>query len=187
MTINDMHGLQSIAKKEGVVFFYSGYFSQKVLLAVGETIKQKMTADDVAMTTTKKIFTVFVEQVQNIIRYSSERIGESPDSSNENELSYGLIVIGKESNDKFFMCCGNHILEKDKERLETNLRQIQKMDKEELKKAYKEKLKEGPDEHSKGAGIGFLEIARKASEPIEFDFKKIDEDNNYFFFLQAYI
>lgn len=186
MTLDDMCELKNIAKKEGVVFFYSGYFSQKVLLAVGETIKQKMSADDVGATTSKKIFSVFVEQVQNIIRYSSERIDTAQTQEVENELSYGLVVVGKEASGKFYICCGNVILKEDMERLKGNLEEIQKMDKDELKKAYKEKLKSGPDEHSKGAGIGFLEIARKASEPIKFDFKNGDDDSS-FFFLETYI
>ncbi len=185
MTLNDMYKLQEIAKEEGVVFFYSGYFSQKVLLSVGEAIKQKMHADDVSMTTAKKIFTVFVEQVQNIIRYSTDRIQENI-VQEENEFSYGMIIVGKSINDRFYICCGNNILLKDKDRLRQNLEEIQHMDKDELKKAYKEKLKAGPDEHSKGAGIGFLEIARKATEPITFEFKDID-NNNCFFFLEAYI
>lgn len=187
MTVDHMCELKDIAQREGVIFFYSGYFSQKVLMAVGETIKHKMNADEVNSNTAKKIFTVFVEQVQNIIRYSSQRIGE-PDivSEADNELSYGLVVVGKESDERFYISCGNMVLNEDRERLKASLNAIQKMDKEELKKAYKERLKAGPDEFSKGAGIGFLEIARKASEPIYFDFKDAHQGNS-FFFLQAYI
>ncbi len=184
MTLNEMYNLKNVAKKEGMIFCYSGYFSQKILLAVGETLKQKMNADDVNINTSKKIFTVFVEQVQNIIRYSTEKIEE--DTPNDNELSYGLVVIGKEPEGKFYICCGNMIRAEDVERLKGNLEKIKHMNKDELKLAYKEKLKAGPDENSKGAGIGFLEIARKASEPIVFEFTDTDGANS-FFFLQANI
>ena len=183
MTLKNMCNLQNVAKEEGVVFFYSGYFTQNVLLSLGEAVKHKMNADDVNLNTSKKIFSVFVEQVQNIIRYSTDRIEED---EHEHEFSYGLIVIGKDSNGKFYICCGNMILKDDIERLRTNLEDIQKMNKDELKKAYKERLKNGPDEYSKGAGIGFLEIARKATEPISFDFQDTGKCNS-FFFLQANI
>ncbi len=187
MNIDQMCELKFIAQNEGVIFFYSGYFSQKVLLAVGDTIKHKMSADDVDSNTSKKIFTVFVEQVQNIIRYSTERIEENEKKDAENELSYGLVVVGKEEESgRFYISCGNMILKNDVVRLKENLEEIQHMDKDGLKKAYKEKLKAGPDEHSKGAGIGFLEIARKASKPIRFDFRDASESNSLFF-LHAYI
>ena len=40
---------------------------------------------------------------------------------------------------------------------------------------YKEQLRAEPEEGSKGAGLGFMEIARRASKPIEFDFTDVDE------------
>jgi hypothetical protein len=64
--------------------------------------------------------------------------------------------------------------------MQGRLSAISAMDKEQLKVAYKEQLKAGPDEHSKGAGIGFIEIARRASRPIEFDF--MDAEDGYAFF-----
>ena len=47
-------------------------------------------------------------------------------------------------------------------------------------------LKDTPEMDSKGASIGLLEIARRSSSPIEFDFMSIDEQKT-FFCLKAYI
>ena len=47
-------------------------------------------------------------------------------------------------------------------------------------------LRAEPEEGSKGAGLGFMEIARRASKPIEFDFTEIDA-NYVFFALKATI
>jgi hypothetical protein len=60
------------------------------------------------------------------------------------------------------------------------------MSKDELKALYKEQLRAAPEEGSKGAGLGFMEIARRASKPIEFDFTEIDA-NYVFFALKATI
>ena len=49
------------------------------------------------------------------------------------------------------------------------------MNKEELRALYKEQLRAEPEEGSKGAGLGFMEIARRASKPIEFDFTDVDD------------
>ena len=54
------------------------------------------------------------------------------------------------------------------------------MSKDELKALYKEKLRADPEEGSKGAGLGFMEIARRASKPIEFDFADVDRDYAFF-------
>jgi hypothetical protein len=37
-----------------------------------------------------------------------------------------------------------------------------------------------PEEGSKGAGLGIIEIARRASKPIEFDFTEVDGDYTFF-------
>jgi len=67
--------------------------------------------------------------------------------------------------------------------LKGNLEELQKMESIELRKAYKQRLREGPPEGSKGAGLGFIEIARKSSK-FEFDFV---ESSELLFVLKAWI
>ena len=55
------------------------------------------------------------------------------------------------------------------EGLQQNLAELKAMDSKELRKAYKQRLRDGPPEGSKGAGLGFIEMARKADR-FEFDF-----------------
>jgi|RifCSP13_1_1023834.scaffolds.fasta_scaffold03226_6 hypothetical protein len=43
------------------------------------------------------------------------------------------------------------------------------MNKEELRAVRKDRLRSGPEEGSKGGELGLMEIARRASKPIEFD------------------
>jgi len=45
---------------------------------------------------------------------------------------------------------------------------------------HKEQLRAAPEEGSKGAGLGIMEIARRASKPIEFDFTDVDGDYAFF-------
>ena len=54
------------------------------------------------------------------------------------------------------------------------------MSRDELKSLYKEKLRAEPEQGSKGAGLGFIEVARRATKPIEFDFSDVDGDYAFF-------
>ena len=94
-------------------------------------------------------------------------------------MSFGVLTIGKEGGD-YVLLSGNLIRREDVERVSAKLNEIQGMDHDQLKRRYKLKLKEGPDEFSRGAGIGFIEIARRASRPIEFDFTDVDERHSFF-------
>ncbi len=163
--------------ERGILFSFSGYLSEGILYSLGDTLRQKMTLDETDITTIKKVFSVFIEQAQNIIRYSAEKVLGNVGKSVE--LSSGMVTIGTEQG-QFFIVCANTILEEDVPRLKQRLELLQKMDKDEIKAYYKEQLREAPDEKSRGATIGLIEIARRASEPIEFDFDRIDADKFFF-------
>lgn len=169
--------------EKGIIFSFSGYMSEEILYSLGNALRQKMTLEDADVTTVKKVFSVFVEQAQNIIRYSAEKI--STDKGKPAELSSGVVTIGTE-NDRFFIVCANVVLAADEPRLRERLERLRAMDREAIKAYYKEQLREAPEEQSKGATIGLIEIARRASEPIEFDFDPIDEQK-YFFCMKVSI
>lgn len=101
------------------------------------------------------------------------------------ELRYGVLTVGKKDN-KYFVSCSNLIAQNDVERLNKNLGNIQSMDAQDLKTLYKKTLKGDTPEGSKGAGVGFIDIARKASHGFEFDFAPVDKDHSYFC-LKAYV
>ena len=184
MISSDLLELRNMLARSSALLAFSGYMTEPVRLAVGETLKQKLAMDDVSTKTMRSVFAVFVEQMQNIIRYSAESAPENSDNE-EHALRYGILTIGRDG-DNYVLMSGNLVLHEDTERVMQKLTEIQSMDHDQLKRHYKNKLKEGPDKHSKGAGIGFIEIARRASRPIEFDFKKID-DKYSFFALKAII
>jgi hypothetical protein len=169
--------------ERGIIFSFSGYMSEGILYSLGDALRQKMALDDTDVTTVKKVFSVFVEQAQNIIRYSADKV--SGNLGRSIELSSGMVTIGSE-NERFFIVCANVVKADDVPKLRQRLEQLQHMDKDAIKAYYKEQLREAPDEKSRGATIGLIEIARRASEPIEFDFDRID-DENFFFCLKVLI
>ncbi|WP_019583900.1 MULTISPECIES: SiaB family protein kinase [unclassified Thioalkalivibrio] len=176
-------GFQRNMTRRGIIFSFTGYISEGILKALGDALRQKIRLESTDTKTVNRVFSVFVEQVQNIIRYSAERIEH--DDEPPVELSSGMITVGSE-NGRFFVICGNVIGRKDADTLAARLRELAAMDSDELRRFYKEKLREPPDEGSKGGSIGLIEIARRASEPIQFDFQHISDAQSYFV-LKAYI
>ena len=184
MLARDLFDLRQRLDANHVMFAYSGYMTEEVRLAFGQILKQKLNQEDASTTTIRSVFAVFVEQMQNVIRYSTEKMAQVQSPSAE-ELRYGIIAIFKQAED-YALLSGNLVHSSDVGRISERLAEIQKMDRNQLKTLYKEKLREGPDEHSKGAGIGFIEIARRANKPIEFDFVEV-ADKTSFFVLKASI
>jgi len=189
MLADQLMDLRSKLHSQGVIFAYSGYVTEPVLSGVGEALKQKLTIDDADTKTLRSVFAVFVEQMQNIIRYSAEKVHQEPPPAMEAgalmEMRYGILTIGREGDD-YMVCAGNLVRQEDVGRLEERLARIRNLSKEDLKALYKEQLRADPEQGSKGAGLGLMEIARRATKPIEFDFADLD-DNHAFFALKATI
>ncbi|MBV8650862.1 MAG: SiaB family protein kinase [Alphaproteobacteria bacterium] len=196
MLANELFGFGSQLRRSGIMFAYCGYVTESVLSGVGDALKQKLVIEDTDTKTVRSVFAVFVEQMQNIIRYSAE-MGARPSSANSasseqgaaagaaSELRFGIVTIGREA-DGFVVKAGNLVDKSDVERLRAKLEHIRGADRDTLKAMYKETLKTEPEAGSKGAGVGFIEIARRASKPIAFDFAEVD-DQFAFFALEAKI
>ena len=187
MLAKDLFDFRSQLQQSGIIFTYCGYVTESVLTGLGDALKQKLVLDDMDTKTARSVFAVFVEQMQNIIRYSAEK-GEHPagaDASVPQELRYGIMTISRNGGG-FIVKAGNLVERSDIERLRDKLEHIRQADKEALKAMYKETLRSDTEEGSKGAGVGFIEIARRVSKPINFDFADADE-RFAFFALEAEI
>lgn len=164
-------------KKEGIIFSFSGPVSQSLLEGIGETLRQKMSLEETSTSVTQKVFSIFVEVMQNVINYSAEK---GPCAEDEPDLKFGILIIGKRD-EHFYIHCGNYITQDQKAPLTDKLTKVQAMDKDELKKFYKEQRRKQAADGSKGAGLGFIEMARKATQPI--DFELVPVGSGQFFFV----
>jgi hypothetical protein len=161
----------------GVLFCYSGYLTEAILESIGTAMRLKLESDTADRKLARALFSMFVEQVQNVVRYSAEvqlLEGDGPA-----EMRYGVLAVGKDD-DGHFVSVGNMMLSSDVPRLRADLTEIQTLDKRALTSRYREILKAQPPEGSKGAGAGFTHIARLATRGIEFGFHDFDEGLSFF-------
>ena len=192
MLSDDMYKFREHLREQGITFCYSGYMTEQILTGIGDAIKQKLEVEEADRKTARSVFSVFVEQVQNVIRYSAEREVKEPsaehkpgESDQDTSLRYGVLTVGR-TDEKYFIACGNFVEQKDVERLRSSLAHIQGLNKNGLKALYKEILSGETPEGSKGAGVGFVDIARRATHGFEFDFTELNDGRSYFC-LKAYV
>jgi hypothetical protein len=173
-----IYDLYKNLKEEGVVFCFCGPTSQAVVEGIGETLRQRMELEGVGTSVINRVFSVFIEQIHNILHYSGEKIPE--DRTADDELRFGIILVGRRGNN-YYVRCGNFVSNTRVGPLTELLERLQGMDRDQLKALYRERRKSAePCSDSKGAGLGFIEMARKASEPLKFDFTVVDDDRSFF-------
>jgi hypothetical protein len=177
MLASDHFRMKTESTQQGILFSFNGFISEAILFALGDALKKKMSADETSLTTMRRVFSVFVEQAQNIIRYSAETLAQGGPGTPH--MGSGLLTVGAQG-EHFFVVCGNIMLKKDAEALLARLEQIRGLDAAGIKAFYRERIQEEDEPASKGASLGLIEIARRASEPIEYDFLDIDADTTFY-------
>ncbi len=180
----EMSSLRKNLLGSGVMFCFSGYMTEDVLAGVREALRDKLILEEASKTTIRSVISLFVELAQNVVRYSAEREARE-DVEPVLDLRYGVMTMGRDQG-RYFVACGNLITAADADRLSRELTHIASLNADELKALYRKILKGDAPEGSKGAGVGLVEIARRSSEAILFDFSEESEDRT-FFVLKAFV
>jgi len=157
-------------KNYKVIFDYEGILTQTLIVSLSDILEKEGDYEKVDMSSLNKLFVVFVEMSQNVMKYSPL-------------MERGMIAVT--ADDKSYrVFSANIITKKQKEVISKRLQEIKQLDSDGLKKRYREIRKSGIYSHDKGGGIGFYEIARK-SDHIEYEF--IEDSNKIWFLLKVII
>ncbi|MFO7818867.1 MAG: SiaB family protein kinase [Halanaerobacter sp.] len=160
----------------GIVLSFRGPFSQEIIEEIGSALKSYLKNKDKTKGEIYNVFSIFIEQTQNVKNYAFD----FKDGKKKKILDSGIIIIG-EKDGKYFICSGNLVQERDMSELKERLNNLQESNDRDLKKLYKERLRADMSRDSKGgAGLGLIEMARKASEKIDYEF--IAREDDYYFY-----
>ena len=176
--LDNLYRFHQDLQQAGIMFAFSGPVSQRVIEGLGETLKQKMELEDAGMSTVQRVYSVFVEQMQNVVNYSADTV--TPPEQNEGELRVGTLAVGREGA-HFWLQCGNMVQVSQVTSLRERLDHLRTLNREDLKALYRERRKTAATgQESKGAGLGFIDIARKASRPLEYTFTSATPQLSFF-------
>ncbi len=177
----DMLEYYNMLNEKNISIVYNGLIWVEGVEAIATTLRRRLELDSISFAINQSIFSIFIELMNNMIHYSMEKhpFASGP-VEKQPEMAKGVFVLGS-TDTKYFIQCGNKIKNKHKPILQKRIDFLNTLNKEELRKYYKERLKAIDDnEESKGAGIGLIEIARRASSPIEYTFSDIDDEYSFF-------
>lgn len=179
----NIKAILDIVDKEGIIFLtYGGVFSQTIITGLTEVLERETTNDNLEIGKAANLFTIFIELSQNMMNYSKVMV----DGVEKN--SEGLILVGKTktSETAYYVMSFNTINKTSVQKLESRLNELEHLDKEEIKKRYKELRKSGEFAHDKGGGIGFYEIAKR-SDKIEHQIMPSNSSDIFYFKFTSYI
>ena len=169
MQLKSLKFFHSCFSNEEMNFLFTGDFSDDLTDRLIDINNQQLKVGDEISKTQRKAAFLIAESFQNIVRHS--------DLSNQD--SYFHI-----KNDKglFSLISGNTIHKNRIPSIQGQLEQLNKLTAEELKEIYRKTLVAGEFSEKGGAGLGFIEMARKTKNKLSFSFSDINRIKSYFFF-----
>ncbi len=165
--------LHKIMLDQNLILVYEGEFTQEITKSVLSMAERNMDSMGEESTIKRKVFNVMVECLQNIVKHA-----EGSESRNEGKLN-AIFMIGKKGND-YIITTGNPLQNTEVGKLKNRLDEINSLDKEGLKSLYKEIIKTTSISEKGGAGLGFVDMARKSGRKLEYGFEQMDEKNSFF-------
>ncbi len=162
----------SMRSKE-ISLVYEGEITHEITKAFASLTESNMDKEQENSSVQRKVFHVMVECLQNISKHS-----EAYDMFQAKD-GRGIFMVHK-SDKKYSITTGNAILKENIPALKEMLDDINSKDKDELKALYKKQIKEGRLSERKGAGLGFIDIARKTGNQLQYNFREVDETTSFF-------
>ena len=68
-----MYKLYQNLKANDILMTYCGAFAQESIEGIGNAIRKNLAAEEAETSTALTVFSIFIEQVQNILNYSAEK------------------------------------------------------------------------------------------------------------------
>ena len=160
--------------QRNLILVYEGEFTQDITKSVLMMTERNMDSAGEKSNTKRKVFNVMVECLQNI--------GKHADKPRNDDLNHAIFMIGKKGDDqaKYLITSGNTILKSKVPALSRHLENINNRDEKELKVLYKKVIKSGTLSEKGGAGLGFIDMARKSGNKLQFHFEEVDDEYSFF-------
>ena len=170
----DLFGLRELFNRSRILLCFNGPSSRSLIEEIGNALKNYLQADSALPSAAMDVFSAYVEMTQNIRHYALSRGYDELDSS-------ATIVVARDGEGRYVVQAGNLVEVRDGEALLQRLDELAKMDKAQLKAAYKTQLRQPRDEKAaSGAGLGLIDVARKSAQPLAASLVSCSETRSFF-------
>lgn len=170
----DLFSLQQTYNQQRIMLCFNGPLTKSLIEEIGNALRNYMKLENATPSSSMDVFGAYIEMTQNIRHYAARK------GWSDNEAS-ATVVIARDAEGRYVVMAGNIIDRADGADLTECVEQLAALDKAELKARYKEQLRKPREEGStSGAGLGLIDLARKASEPLACSLQMLEDGRAFF-------
>ncbi|MGL5889138.1 MAG: SiaB family protein kinase [Bacteroidia bacterium] len=157
-----------------LLMVYEGEFSQEITRSVLTLTDKSFDMKKLEAGLRKKVVNVMIESLQNICKHQYT-VSQSDDVN----FIPAIFIVGMR-NGNYVIITGNVVHNSSISIITPKIDQINKLDREGLKQLYKETRLNSKLSEVGGAGLGFIDMARKSGNPLVYRFDKKDETTSFY-------
>lgn len=141
-----------------------GTLTKEEVNALSEDLEGRLLGEGEKKGVVKRVFSILIESLQNVRLHGA---------TSTDGVQHSYFIFSRKDG-AYHMAIGNLIRDEVVPKVKTKLDRINAMDKGALKAYYMETLTNGEISSKGGAGLGFITIAMKARNPIEYRFEALE-------------
>jgi len=174
--IRSAYELYKLMYEKRLILAYEGDVSQELTKAFSALAEENLNKEREDDRVKRQVFHVIIESLQNLSKHSYDHITGDPARPGT-----GLLLLAR-LDECYTLTTGNAIRRENVDDMKRFLDKINEMDEPELKEYYKKQLKENRLSDKGGAGLGFIDMAKKTRSKIEYDFVEINDTVAFFIY-----
>lgn len=163
---NDLYDLRETFDRQQIMVCFNGPINAALIEEIGRALRDYLKHQQEAPSSVADIFAVYIEMTQNIRRYADQH----PDLDG---ASNAAIVVSREEG-HYVVSAGNVVAHADGHELVRRVGELADMDQAGLKAHFKAQLRQPRETLNGSAGLGLIDMARKASRPMTATLREID-------------
>lgn len=152
-------------------YFYSGTLTVEITDQILSLTEQSIHDFGEPASVRKRVYFILVECLQNITHYQKK--GGS--------TRYDAFFALQKNQNHYLISTANVVEKQQTQELKERLETINRLNSEQLKAYYKKILSDGKFSESGGAGLGLINMARKAGGTLKYDFFPVSNQYDFFF------
>jgi len=174
MGLIDLFSLQQTYNQQRIMLCFNGPLTKSLIEEIGNALRNYMERENATASSAMDVFGAYIELTQNIRHYAARKGWDESEA-------VATVVIARDAEGHYVVSAGNVLEAADGAELEARVQLLASMDKARLKTEYKEQLRKPRDEGAvTGAGLGLIDLARKASEPLSCSLRTLDDGRAFF-------
>jgi len=169
MDVLDLLSLQQTFNQQRIMLCFNGPLTKSLIEEIGDALRNYLQRENLTATSSVDVFAAYIELTQNIRHYAASKSWYDSEAA-------ATVVVARDGDGRHIVSAGNVLDAADGRALVERIGVLATMDKAQLKVLYKETLRKPRAAGTpSGAGLGLIDMARKASEPLACSLHILDD------------